>query len=344
MIVRFVQEKKWIYDILKSLGARDEEAKASSEILSEGDLRGYSSHGIMRLKYIINGTRLGTMRIPSNPKFSKIRDNIGLMYGDHGLGHFVTIKAITEAIAMCKSHGIAMVGINNSNHYGMAGIYAEKITEENLIGIVLSSSDPVVHSFGGIDPIMGTNSLAIGIPSRMGPILLDMATSEASRGKILEAKRKGQSIPDNWAISRDGKRTTDPATALLGSLNPFGGIKGFGISIVISILAGAFVGAEMGSKVKGTLDLREFCTKGDLIMALDPYIFEDKINFDNKVEDFVSEIKNSRKMEGINEIIIPGEGSKRRKREGLSKGYEINESTLTELRGILDEFSINCPF
>jgi L-2-hydroxycarboxylate dehydrogenase (NAD+) len=191
---------------------------------------------------------------------------------------------------------------------------------------------------------MGTNSLAIGIPSRMGPILLDMATSEASRGKILEAKRKGQSIPDNWAISRDGKRTTDPATALLGSLNPFGGIKGFGISIVISILAGAFVGAEMGSKVKGTLDLRAFCTKGDLIMAFDPYIFEDKINFDNKVEDFVSEIKNSRKMEGINEIIIPGEGSKRRKREGLSKGYEINESTLTELRDILDEFSINCPF
>lgn len=344
MIVRFDQEKNWIYDILKSLGARDEEAKASSDILSEGDLRGYSSHGIMRLKYIINGTRLGTMRIPSNPEFSKIRENIGIMYGDHGLGHFVTTKAITEAIAMGEKYGFAMVGINNSNHYGMAGIYAEMMTENNFIGIVLSSSDPVVHSFGGIDPVMGTNSLSIGIPCKGGPILLDMATSEASRGKILEAKRKGQSIPYNWAISREGKNTTDPTTALLGSLNPFGGVKGFGISIVISILAGAFVGAEMGSKVKGTLDLKEFCTKGDLIIAFNPYIFEDKISFDKKVEDFISEIKNSRKMEGFNEITIPGEGSKRRRKEGLDKGYEINESTLTELRDILDSFSISCPF
>jgi L-2-hydroxycarboxylate dehydrogenase (NAD+) len=344
MIVRFDQEKKWIYDILKSLGARDEEAQASSEILSEGDLRGYSSHGLMRLKYIINGTRLGTMRIPSNPEFSKIRDNIGLMYGDHGLGHFVTMNAITEAIAMCKSHGIAMVGINNSNHYGMAGIYAEKITEENLIGIVLSSSDPVVHSFGGIDPVMGTNSLAVGIPCRMGPILLDMATSEASRGKILEARKKGLPIPDNWAISRDGSKTTDPETALLGSLNPFGGAKGFGISIIISILAGAFVGAEMGKKVRGTLDLKELCTKGDLIIAIDPYIFVDKSTFDKKIEEFQKEIKGSRKMAGVNEIMMPGEGSKRRRKEGLSKGYEISESTLNELRDLLESFSMSCPF
>ena len=344
MIVRLEQEKKWIYDILKNLGASEEEANASSEVLSEGDLRGYSSHGLMRLKYIINGTKLGTMKIPSSPEFSKIMDNIGLMYGDHGLGHFVTLKAVAEATNICEKYGIALVGINNSNHYGMAGIYAEKLTEKKQIGIVLSSSDPVVHSVGGIDPVMGTNSLSIGIPCKNDPILLDMATSEASRGKILEARKKGLPIPDNWAISRDGSKTTDPETALLGSLNPFGGAKGFGISIIISILAGAFVGAEMGKKVRGTLDLKELCTKGDLIIAIDPYIFVDKSTFDKKIEEFQKEIKGSRKMAGVNEIMMPGEGSKRRRKEGLSKGYEISESTLNELRDLLESFSMSCPF
>jgi L-2-hydroxycarboxylate dehydrogenase (NAD+) len=344
MIVTFEEEKKWIYEILKILGASNQEATISSTVLSEGDLRGYSSHGIMRLKYIIDGTKHGTLKIPSNPKFKMVRENIGKMDGDHGLGHFVTMKATKEVINICGKYGIAFIGVSNSNHYGMAGIYAEKITERDMIGIILSSSDPIVHPFGGIDPIMGTNSLAVGIPFKDGPLLLDMATSEASRGKILEAKRKGQKIPENWAISSDGNITDDPATALSGTLNPFGGIKGFGISLIISIMAGAFVGAEMGSKVRGTLDIKEICTKGDLIIAIDPYIFEDKEVFSNKMESFISEIKNSRKIQGVEEITIPGERSRKIRDLGLRKGYEIDESTLSELQSILFSYSMNCPF
>ncbi|MHB1811080.1 MAG: Ldh family oxidoreductase [Thermoplasmataceae archaeon] len=344
MIVTLEEEKKWIYSILESLGASSEEATISSNVLSEGDLRGYSSHGIMRLKYIVSGVKSGTLKIPSDPKFKIIRENIGHMDGDHGLGHFVTTKATKEAINMCDKYGIALIGINNSNHYGMAGIYAEAITEKDMIGIILSSSDPVVHAIGGIDRVMGTNSLSIGIPGKDGPVLLDMATSEASRGKILEARRRGKKIPENWAISSDGKITDDPATALSGALNPFGGIKGFGISLIISIMAGAFVGAEMGSNVRGTLDLKETCTKGDLMIAIDPYIFEDKQTFSNKVETFISEIKNSRKIPGVDEIVIPGERSRKKRADGLKKGYEIDESTLNELRNLLASFSIECPF
>jgi L-2-hydroxycarboxylate dehydrogenase (NAD+) len=344
MIVTLDEEKNWIYEILKSLGSSDEEAAISSTVLSEGDLRGYSSHGIMRLKYIISGSKLGTIKIPSKPEFKKIRENIGHMDGDHGLGHFVTMLATNEAISMCKKNGIAVIGINNSNHYGMAGIYAEKLAQNEIIGIIMSSSDPVVHAFGGVDPIMGTNSLAIGIPYRNRPVLLDMATSEASRGKILEAKRRGQKIPINWAIDRDGRITDDPAIALLGTLNPFGGIKGYGLSLVVSIMAGAFVGAEMGSNVRGTLDLKETCTKGDLIIAIDPYIFEKKETFTKKLDNFIREIKNSRKIQGVEEIMMPGEMSRRKREEGVKKGYEIETSTLNELRDMLLSYSMECPF
>ena len=344
MIINYYEEKNWIYEILKQLGATNEEAKASTKVLSEADLRGYPSHGIMRLKYIIKGAKSGTMNIPSSPKFTKVRESIGFMDGDHGIGHFVTMKATHEAMTLCNNTGIGMVGINNSNHFGMGGIYAEKFAENNMIGIIISSSDPVVHAFGGIDPVMGTNSVAIGIPYKGTPILLDMATSESSRGKILEAKRRGEKIPKNWAISQDGKATDDPTVALLGALNSFGGFKGYALSIIVSILAGAFVGAEMGSKVIGTLDLKERCTKGDLIFAIDPYIFEEKHIFEGKLNYFIDEIKNSRRGDKNKEIMIPGEGSRNRRKEGLERGYRIEDSTLSELREVLLSYSMKCPF
>lgn len=326
------------------MGASHDEADISSYVLSEADLRGYPSHGIMRLKYIISGKVNGNLKIPSKPVFKRISPNIGSMYGDHGLGHYVTMRAIYEAIDMCKETGISMVGISNSNHYGMAGIYTETAVRQGLIGIIMSSSDPVVHAVGGIDPVMGTNSLSIGIPNGDSPILLDMATSEASRGKILEAKRRGVKIPVNWAIDKFGETTDNPSDALQGTLNPFGGVKGFGLSIIISILAGPFVGAESGTKVRGTLDLKEACTKGDLIFILDPYVLESKVNFESKVEGFVQEIRNTRKKSGVSEITIPGDGSRKRRATGLKEGYEIQDSTIKELSDTLVSFSMRSPW
>ena len=344
MHVKFEEEVSWIKEILLDLGATKDEADVTSNVLAEGDLRGFPSHGIMRMSYIIKGINRGFIKLNSNPTFRTSRSATGILDGDHGLGHYVTMMATKQAISMARNTGIASIGIINSNHFGIAGIYAEKISLEGLVGIIMASSDPAVHAYGGSEAVMGTNALSISVPNGENPILLDMATSEVARGKIVEEAKKHNKIPANWALDSDGRPTTDPDAALKGSLNPFGGVKGYGISVIVSLMAGPLIGAPAGKGVKSTLEVKEFCTKGDLIIAIDPEAFVGADFFKNGVSNFIEEIKNSRKAPDFRNITVPGDNTRQRRGRNLADGYDINDKTISDLRNLLEAGGKYSPF
>ncbi len=340
MILTFEQEKVIIHALLQKLGASDEEANATAEVLAEGDLRGFASHGLLRLPYILRALKRGTIVTKAEVKVVRETPATALIDGGHGLGHYVATRAMRLAIEKAKRQGVAAVGVYNSNHFGIAGYYAELAMREWLIGIVTTTTDALVHPWGGVEPLLGTNALAIGLPTEP-PVLLDMAMSVAARGKLVKTMKEGKRIPENWAIDSEGKPTTDPAKGLRGALSPFGGPKGYALAFVLELLAGPLVRAEAGKKVRGTLEPVEgFCTKGDFMIAIDPKAFAQE-EFLARAREFIEQVKSSRKVPGVEEIMAPGEPEQKMRERCLREGIPIADKVWTELEQIAKELGVD---
>jgi len=340
MIVTFEQEKAIIRALLQKLGASGEEANATAEVLAEGDLRGFASHGLLRLPYILRALKRGTIVVKAKVKVVRETPATALIDGGHGLGHHIATRAMRLAIEKAKRQGVAAVGVYNSNHFGIAGYYAELAMREGLIGIVTTTTDALVHPWGGVEPLLGTNALAIGLPTEP-PVLLDMAMSVAARGKLVRSMKEGKPIPENWAIDSEGRPTTDPAKGLMGALSPFGGPKGYALAFVLELLAGPLVRAAAGKEVRGTLEPVEgFCTKGDFMIAIDPKAFVTQEEFRARASEFIEQVKSSRKAPGVGEIMVPGEPEQKMRERRLREGIPIADEVWTELEQIAKELGV----
>ena len=339
MKITYEKEIDLISQILLNLGASEEESLLVAKILSEGDVRGFGSHGILRLPYIMRGIRRGTIKPKTEVTVEVNKGSIVLVNGNHGLGHYVFSKAMELGMEKAKEYGAAIIGVHDTNHFGIAGYYSEMASRENLVSLIMTTTDPAVHPFGGSEAILGTNALSIGIPHSNYNILLDMATSTAARGKILEASRRNIEIPQGWAIDKEGNPTTDPLKAIEGVLSPFGGPKGYALSFMISILAGPIVGAEAGRQVHGTLNPLDYSTKGDMAILIDPFAFVGRQEFEKKISEFISDIKSSRKAPGTSEIMLPGEVEYRKFFFKQKTAYEITDATINEIRELSKEYN-----
>lgn len=341
MILAFEQEKIIIRALLQKLGVSEEQAGVTAEVLAEGDLRGFASHGILRLPYILRALKRGTIVAKAKVEVMRETPATALINGGHGLGHYIATRAMHTAIEKAKKQGVAAVGVYNSNHFGIAGYYAELAMREGLIGIVTTTTDALVHPWGGVEPLLGTNALAIGIPSKP-PVLLDMAMSVAARGKLVKAMKEGKSISESWAIDSEGRPTTDPKKGLAGALSPFGGVKGYGLAFMLELLAGPLVGAAAGKEVHGTLEPVEgFSTKGDFMIAVDPATFGSVDEFKARVQKFVTQLKESRKAPGFEEILVPGEPEFRIREKRLHESIPIADEVWAEIKQIAKEFGVN---
>ena len=171
-------------------------------------------------------------------------------------------------IPAARKHGIAALTVRNAAHIGMVGYYAERRAQEGLVCIAFTTTEVLVHPFGGAEALVGTNPIAIGIPGDPRPFLLDMATSVSAMGRIIAFKHRGEKIPEGWAVDKDGNPTTDPDAALHGSLSPAGGPKGYGLGICDrNARRVCWPGMPAGREVLGTLDTEYRCTVGDLFIV-----------------------------------------------------------------------------
>lgn len=330
------QEKTLIIDILTKLNVPEEQSKIVADVTVDGDLKGFSSHGIGRFPQYVTGIQEGNIKVDADIEIENDNPSSALINGNHIFGHYVAYSAMKLAIEKAKETGVAVVGVHDSNHFGVTGYYSDMAAMEDLIGVVIANTEPAMAPSGGKTPILGTNPVAISIPSNKNYITLDMATSSTARGKLLECSRKGEPIPEGLALDCEGNPTTDPDEALKGSILPFGTHKGYGLAFMIEILAGPLVKAAYGSKVTGTANCKETCTKGDLMLAIDPSKLVDIDAFKENVDDLINELK----QDG-DHIITPGDIEVNNIKKHETEGIDIDDVLAEQLTKIANELDIN---
>ncbi len=329
------QERSIITEILTRMDVTPEDVEIVADVTLDGDLKGFTSHGLGRFPQYIKGLKCGTIKTDTDIEIEKETISTALLNGNHRFGHVVAYYAMEIAMEKARETGIGMVGVHDSNHFGVAGYYSDMAIMQDLIGVIIANTEPAVAPIGGKEPIIGTNPLSVGIPSHKNYVSVDMATSATARGKLLEAMRKGEKIPENIALDSEGNPTIDPQTALKGSILPFGAHKGYALAFMIEILAGPLVKAAFGKAVTGTANPAEICTKGDMMIAIDPSIFGDIDDFKREVDEFVKEVK------GSGNVFIPGDMEVGNIKRYMDEGLPLDERLLSQLKEISQDLSLD---
>ncbi len=336
-----IKAEEFIANALQANKVPAADAKVVAQLMVQSDLVGADGHGIFRLPAYIKRIRAGGVNLNPNIHIEREQGATALINGDNALGHLVMNKAVDLAIEKVKQHSVCWVGSHFGNHSGAASVYVRKLAERGYIGIYMAVGNANhMAPWGGIDLLLSTNPIAIAVPAGDKPIvLLDIATTVAAYGKVKLAAQKGESMPDTWMIDRNGQPITDPQKSSEGSLLPIGGYKGYGLAVMIGLLAGALNNAAVG---KSTIDFNAhhdlITNTGQTIIAVDPSAFGDREEFVERVTALVSDLKASSKLPGVNQIRVPGDGAAKVMSERLEHGIPIS----IELQEALNNCAKEC--
>lgn len=296
-------------EILVSAGVARHHAATTAAQLVLADLRGVDTHGLMRLPNYIERMRDGSLQPDVEPRVETETAGSATIDGRHGLGQVVSHAAMSLAIAKARETGVGAVTAKNSSHFGAAAGYPLLATEHGCLGIATTNAWPLLPAVGGAARRVGNNPLAIAAPSRLGyPIVLDIAMSHVAAGKLRIAAAGDNVIPPDWAFDATGEPTTDAHAALFGGgfLRPMGDHKGFGLAMMMDILAGVLSGAGFGPSVTG-LDEPGYLHVGHFFLALDIAAFMDVEEFLDRMEAFTEHIHSSPTRQGVERVLVPGQ-------------------------------------
>ncbi|EIO0084930.1 ureidoglycolate dehydrogenase [Staphylococcus pseudintermedius] len=301
------QLRQLMKEKLVAAGLPVAQAEKSADLLIFADERGIHSHGAVRMRYYAERIVKKGYNLEPQMKFEQTGPSTGVFHGDNALGHFVAYEAMQHAIDLAKESGLGAVGIYEMGHSGAIGYYAKQAAEAGMVALTMCQSDPMVVPYGGTKPYYGTNPIAFASP-RLDetPILFDMATTVQAWGKILDAQSKGRTIPDTWAVDDKGHPTTDPNQ--VSALLPMAGAKGYGLMMMVDILAGSLLGLPHGMHVTSMYkDLSEYRRLGQFHLVINPSFFGEQDVFLNKVEQMVKELHQIQPANGFDNVYYPGE-------------------------------------
>ncbi|HWR66647.1 MAG TPA: Ldh family oxidoreductase [Bellilinea sp.] len=319
----------------QKLGVSQPHAERAAEILISADLRGVSSHGIIRLHSYYGSRILKGLIDPTSP-FTTVRETTStvLMDGGNGLGMVVSYQAMLTAIEKARQSGVAFVNVRNSNHYGIAGYYAMMALPHDMIGISFTNAQPLVVPTYGRSRLIGTNPIAVAAPALTErPYVLDMATSIVPIGKITVYDKAGEAIPEGWGVDKTGAVTTSPSEVLKGgALLPLGGsdvmrgYKGYGLGLMVDIFSGVLSGAAFGPEV-GAPGRDAPANVGHFFAAVNISAFRDPQAFKADLDSLIHTLKEAPKAVGQERIYIHGEKEfelfERNSREGVPLLLEV---------------------
>ena len=326
-----------------AVGMRERDAEAIARLMAEADLQGSDGHGAIRLAPYLKRIKAGGVNLHPEIRIVRERAAMALIHGDNGMGHVVMKRAAELAIAKARTAGVAWVGAQWSNHAGPASLYARMAMEEGMVGLYFAVGNANhLPPWGGLDMLLSTNPIAVAVPAGdEPPIVLDMATTVAAYGKVKAKAAKGEAMPEGWMIDREGKPLTDPKRAAEGFLLPIGGYKGYGLAMIVGLLAGTLNGAAMGSDVIDfNADVSTPTNTGQAIMAIDPAAFGEPEEFRASVDKLVRELRASQRMPGVDRIWMPGEQSHERRIAYARDGIPIADAVWTALDGVAADLEL----
>ncbi|MFH0776082.1 MAG: Ldh family oxidoreductase [Patescibacteria group bacterium] len=341
--------------VFERLGVSPADAKITSKVLLEADLRGVDSHGTARLWRYVDGLKKKTIDAQARPTIERESVATAAVDAHDGLGQPASLFAMQLAIRKAEESGVGMVTVKNSNHFGIAAFYSMLALEKNFIGVCLTNANPLVIPTFGRDLIFGTNPISIAAPAaKEKPFVLDMATSTVPRGKLEVYHRKELKMPLGWAVDEEGESTEDAGLVLDnllnrigGGLTPLGGVgelfgghKGFGLSFAVDILTGVLSGAAYATFVGA--DKSKPANVGHFFAAIDIARFIDPEKFRQRLDKYIALLKNSKKAKGEKQIYIHGEKSFARYVDRQKNGIPMQEKVLANLEEIGADLGVKC--
>lgn len=311
---------------LEAAGLHSEHAEEVARHLTFADASGIHSHGAVRMDYYAERIAKGGITIDPELSFEKTGPSTAIFHGDNGVGQFVCNEALAAAVDLAKESGLAYVGVSQTSHSGTLSYYVKKAAEQGMVALSMCQSDPMVVPFGGTSNYFGTNPIAFAAP-RAGhePVVFDMATTVQAWGKILDARSRDVEIPDTWAVDEKGQPTTDPYE--VRGLLPISGPKGYGLMMMVDILAGSLLGLPFGKHVSSMYaDLTEKRNLGQMFLVIDPSRFTDSERFKENINQMVEELHSVPTAEGFQQVYYPGEIGQLNYQKAMSEGIEIPQS------------------
>lgn len=353
----FDSVEKFMFDGFKAIGVPEEHAKICANVLITADKRGIDSHGVGRFKPIyLDRIWAGTQETRTNFEIVRETPTTAVIDGHNGMGHYISYRANKMAVEKAKKYGLGMTVVRNSTHYGAACYYPLMAIEEGCIGITGTNARPSIAPTWGVEPMLGTNPLTVGMPTdEPFPFMLDCATSVTQRGKLEVYERLGKDLPKGWVIGEDGSYRTDTKQVLIdltkdkAALTPLGGLgeelggyKGYGYACVVELLSTALSQANYLKMLVG-VDAEGRKTPillGHFFIAINIECFVELDRFKRTAGNIMRELRASRKAKGAERIYTPGEKEYEAWLQRKDKGVPFNEPLMNDFRFVNEKLGL----
>lgn len=307
--------------ILEGAGVPRHKARVTAACLVASNLRGVDSHGIQLLPFYIDQLLAGEMDPHTDGRVLSEAGSCLHFDGQNGIGQWVAETCTRHAVRIAQQQGVGLVVAKESNHFGAAAWWAQKMRDAGQIGIVLCNASPIVPPWQGREGRLGTNPICMALP---GPWLLDMATTTVAAGKIFKAFLNHQpEIPAGWAFDTDGVPTTETDKAYIGMLMPLGGYKGSGLAMMVEILCAVLGGGAMSTEVGGIRYRGKTVRVSQTYIAIDIARFMPVAEFTARVERLVAMMKSTPTAPGYDEVLVAGDPEWRTEAERRANGVPI---------------------
>jgi LDH2 family malate/lactate/ureidoglycolate dehydrogenase len=318
----------------EKLGVPSDDARLCTDLLVMADLFGLTTHGMSRLESYGERLRIGGIKSKPMIKIEQVANAVIKVDGDNGLGPVVGMRTLHATMALAREHGVGVGLARGSNHFGPISPYLYEAAQSGFACLVCSNATTTIAPWGGSDARLGNNPIGFGAPGPQGNhFMLDMAISVAARAKIRAALRDGTAIPSTWATDEHGLPTTDPAKALDGFLQPMGGYKGYGLALMVDLLAGVMSDASYLTHVKSWVDAPEEPQNlGHFFLLIDTKVLGSSGWLLERMKDFVQILHASEPADATRPVLVPGEIELSRMRERLREGIDVDAALLKLLR------------
>jgi LDH2 family malate/lactate/ureidoglycolate dehydrogenase len=336
--------RAFLASLLTALGTPGGKAELVAELLVEADLRGVDSHGAHLMALYVSRIRSGHLSPAADP--TVIADDGATVHLDAGLGlgQVAGMAAVELATERSTMHGSAVVAVRDATHLGALGAYTGRVAAAGHIAFLFQNGPTFVPPYGGVTPIFSTNPLSYAVPAGEEPtIVYDVATTAVAGNKVLLAKKRGDpTIPAGWANDDQGRPTTDTAAASVRQLQWFGGHKGFGLGLLVELMAGVLAGSSFGHTEHTASPLHgdERVAKGFTLLAIDPSRFLPVEEFRSRVDTLVRDVRASARAEGTDRIWLPGEPEHETRIARLRDGVPLPAALVDELNGFARDLAV----
>jgi LDH2 family malate/lactate/ureidoglycolate dehydrogenase len=326
-----------VAEVLRGFGAEEGEARLAADSLVRAEMRGTDTHGLPYLKLLVERIEARMVSVPTRVGVVREDGATALLDGGNGIGQTAGRAAMDRCIDAARRLGVGLTLVRNTNNLGFLAFYTLHAAQQGFVGLAMGNANAAISPWGGAEAFFGTNPLSIAVPGGESPVVLDMSSSVVARGKIRKAERSGQRIPLGWALDATGAPTDDPGAALKGTLLPIGGPKGYGLALMVDVLAGMLPGAAFGQAVKTFHQPLGPTRVGALTLAVDVERFMPLDHFRGLILGYAAAIRGSRKATGTSRIYLPGEIEAEKEAASRERGIALGAGSREMVNQLLEK-------